>query len=129
MTKEEALYNFWSSFGLPAYEENSVYAMASQGNAPVLPYITYEVVTDSFDGGSTSLTASLWYRDMSWVDITNKKDMISSTIGMGGILKPIDGGQMWIKRRSPFSQSMGDGSDDMIKRIVLNISVEYWTQN
>lgn len=129
MTKEEALYNFWSSFGLPAYEENSVYAMASQGNTPALPYITYEVVTDSFDGGSTSLTASLWYRDMSWVDITNKKDMISSTIGIGGILKPIDGGQMWIKRRSPFAQSIGDGSDDMIKRIVLNISVEYWTEN
>ena len=24
MTKEAALYNFWSMFGLPAYEENAV---------------------------------------------------------------------------------------------------------
>ena len=42
MTKEAALYQFWSSFGLTAYEENSVPAQAA------FPYISYEVITDSF---------------------------------------------------------------------------------
>lgn len=42
MTKEAALYNFWSMFGITAYEENAVPSDAK------FPYITYQVVTDSF---------------------------------------------------------------------------------
>lgn len=124
--KETALYEFWNSFGLPAYEENSVYAME---NTPAFPYITYEIQTDSFGGNPVNLTASLWYRSTSWLSAIQKKDEISEAIGMGGATIPIDGGAIWIKRGSPFAQNMGDSSDDMIKRIVLNINVEYWTQD
>ena len=41
MTKEQALYKFWISFGMQAYEENSVPSDAT------FPYITYQLVTDS----------------------------------------------------------------------------------
>ena len=61
MTKASALYNFWSGFGLTAYEENTVPTEAE------FPYITYQVVTDSF-GAEVALTASVWYRDTSWVE-------------------------------------------------------------
>ena len=129
MTKEQALYEFWSSFGLPAYDENSVFAMASQNSAPAFPYITYEVQTDSFNDNGVTLTASLWYRSTSWSAANAKKREISEFISMGGVTAPIDGGAIWIKRGSPFAQNMGDSSDDMIKRIVLNVNVEYWTQD
>lgn len=126
MDKEKALYDFWSSFGLPAYEENAVF---SEKDSPDFPYITYEVQTDSF-GDSVSLTGSLWYRTTSWTAAVQKKDSISEFIGMGGVVASLDnGGAIWIKRGSPFAQQMGDDSDDMIKRMVINISVEYWTEN
>ena len=43
MTAEQTLHSFWSSFGLTAYDENSV------PDDAVLPYITYSVSYDSFD--------------------------------------------------------------------------------
>ena len=125
MTKEQALYSFWSSFQLPAYEENSVFSM---NTAPSYPYITYEIQTDSF-GGEISLSASLWYRSASWTAANAKAREISAVIGMGGMCLPLDNGAMWIKRRTPFTQAMGDTSDDMIKRLVLNIGVEYFTED
>jgi len=125
MTKEAALYNFWSSFALPAYEENSVFGLETP---PDYPYITYEICTDSFDN-TVSLTGSLWYRSTSWNAANAKKREISEFIGMGGLTAPIDGGQIWIRRGSPFAQNMGDDTDDMIKRVLLNIQVEFFTEN
>ena len=72
MTKEQALTKFWESFGLTAYDENSV---PSGENKPTYPYITYNVVTGSF-GSNLALTASLWYKSSSWEAITNKADEI-----------------------------------------------------
>ena len=59
MTKAAAIYQFWSSFGLTAYEENTVPTDAA------FPYITYQLVTDSFDR-EIPLVASLWYRSESF---------------------------------------------------------------
>ncbi len=126
MIKAAAIYQFWSSFGLDAYEENAIYSMLEK---PQFPYITYELNTDSFEGNSIPLSASLWYSGTSWLPAENKAEEISTAIGRGGKLIPCDGGYIWIKRRSPFSQSMGDSSDDLIKRKYLSISVEFWTEN
>ena len=49
--------------------------------------------------------------------------------GRGGILLPCDGGAIWLKRGTPFSQNMGDESDDMVKRKYLNLVVEFLTAN
>lgn len=122
-TKEEAIYQFWSSFGLPAYDENTV---PTGDDAPELPYITYEVQTDNINH-PVMMTASLWYRSADWSEITEKKNLISSRIGYGHRIIPIDGGYMYLTRGTPFAQRMGDDSDDMIRRIVMQIQCEFLT--
>lgn len=124
MTKESALYNFWNDFGIPAYEENAVFVLEK---APEFPYITYEVQTDSFDGGTLSLSASLWYRSTSWTDINAKKRKISERLGRNGVIISCDNGGIWITRGSPFAQNMGDDTDDMIKRVLINVSAQFIT--
>ena len=120
MTKAAAIYQFWSGFGLTAYEENTVPTDAA------FPYITYQLVTDSFDR-EIPLTASLWYRGESWTGINAKTEEISQKISRGGKIIPCDGGAIWLKRGQPFAQSMGDESDDLIKRKYLNITAEFMT--
>ena len=122
MTKAAAIYNFWNSFDIPAYEENTVPEDAK------FPYITYQFVTDSFDN-DVQMTASIWYRGSSWVEANAKAEEISQTIGRGGILLKCDGGKIWIKRGIPFAQNMGDESDNLIKRKYLNITAEFFTAN
>ena len=122
MKKAAAIYQFWSGFGLTAYEENTVPTDA------VFPYITYQLVTDRFDR-EIPLTASLWYRSESWTAINAQTEQISKTISRGGKIIPCDGGAIWLKRGQPFAQNMRDESDDLIKRKYLNLTVEYLTSN
>ena len=122
MTKAAAIYNFWNGFGLSAYEENSVPDDAQ------FPYITYQLVTDSISN-AVSLTASLWYRGSSLVEINAKTEEISRVIGRGGIFLKCDGGRIWLLRGTPFAQTMGDDVDDTIKRKYLNITAEFFTAN
>lgn len=118
MNKFQTLHAFWSGFGLKAYDENTVPDGAS------LPYITYEVA-DSDLNNEVALTASLWYRSSSWSDITEKEQAISDFITRGGRLIAYDGGAMWIKKSNPWAQRMNEPSDETIRRIVLNISIEF----
>ena len=120
MTKAAAIYQFWSGFGLTAYEENTV------PDDAIFPYITYQLVTDSFDR-EIPLTASLWYRSEIWTAINDKTEEISQKISRGGKIIPCDGGAIWLKRGQPFAQNMGDESDDLIKRKYLNITAEFMT--
>jgi hypothetical protein len=119
MTKAASIYSFWEKF-LTSYEENSVPDDAE------FPYITYQFIEDSF-GIDLQMTASLWYRSSSWVNINKMTDLISNHIGRGGIFLPCDGGKIWIRRGIPFAQNMGDESDDLIKRKYLNVTVEFLT--
>lgn len=123
MTKEAALHAFYSSFGLKAYEENAV---PTGDDAPDFPYLTYSVSSDSI-GADVALTASLWYRGTSWVQANAKAEEISRRIGRGGKILSCDGGAIWLRRGTPFAQSMGDESDDQIKRKYINITAEFLT--
>ena len=120
MTKAAAIYKFWNSFGLTAYEENTVPTDAA------FPYITYQLVTDSF-ASKIKLTASLWYRSESWTGINAKTEEISQKISRGGKIIACDGGAIWLKRGQPCAQNMRDESDDLIKRKYLNITAEFMT--
>lgn len=120
MTKAAAIYQFWNSFGLNAYEENTVPTDAA------FPYITYQLVTDSFDR-EIPLTVSIWYRSESWTEINAKTEEISQKISRGGKIVSCDGGAIWLKRGQPFAQNMRDESDDLIKRKYLNITAEFMT--
>ena len=122
MRKSQAIHNFWSSFGLKAIDENTV---PTGDDKPDFPYITYSVSESAIDE-SVMLTASLWYRSESWVDIEIKTNEIAEFIKKMDAIK-IDGGYLTIVGGTPFAQRMNDSSDDLIRRMILNISVEYFT--
>ena len=118
MDKLQTLHTFWSGFDLKAYDETSV-----PDNAK-LPYITYEVSNDEF-GNTLFQSASLWYRSSSWAAITEKEQEIAEYITRGGRMLKYDGGAIWLQKGTPWAQRMDDPSDEMIRRIVLSIIVEY----
>ena len=123
--KEQAIHQFWRSFGWTARDENTVpdNAMTAYGGT----YITYNVSTSALNE-PIPMSASLWRKDMSWATITAKAHEISQAIGLGGRIIKIDSGYVWICRGTPFAQRMAD-DDDTIRRIYLNIMVEFLTEN
>lgn len=122
MDKAQALQGFWSGFGLSAYDENSVPDDAS------MPYITYNVATDSIER-VLPLSGSLWYKSTSWAEISQKADEIAEVIAASGgyYIAKIDGGYLWIVKGTPFAQRMREESDSNIRRIYINITAEYLT--
>jgi len=120
MDKAQAIDYFWNSFGLMAFDENTVPKWAQ------MPYITYNISTDSLNN-VVSMSASLWYRTTSWKDITNKANEIEKYLGEhGGIVLKLNEGRMWINKGTPFIQRIND-PDDSIRRIRLNIQTEFLT--
>lgn len=129
MDKLQAYDRFWQSFGIPAYDQYSVPDMVFDSNLNRMvenepPYITYQAATDDFNH-PVALTASIWYRDRSWAAITAKEKQISEYIGRGGVCIPYDEGGFWLVKGSPWAQRMDDPADDMIRRIVLQVNVEF----
>ena len=118
--KTQALYNFFSGFELPAYEENTV---PTGANAPTLPYITYATATSGFDD-NVQISASLWYKGYSWEGADRKAAEINAALAHGGKMIPYTGGALWIRRGTPFAQHMAD-ENDTIRRIYLNLTAEY----
>lgn len=118
MNKMQTLHSFWSGFGVKAYDENSV------PDDAILPYLTYEASADDF-GNPLAQTVSLWYRSSSWSEITEKEQEISDYITRGGRVVAYDDGAMWIQKASPWAQRLSDPSDDSIRRIILNVTIEF----
>ena len=56
MTPEAAIYQFMSSFGIPAYA-----ATATPSDAE-FPYITYDLVSGRWNGGEVNMPVNVWYR-------------------------------------------------------------------
>ena len=129
MDKSQAINYFWKSFGWPAYDENTVpdYIYDDQGNKIKVepPYITYNVAMDSLEN-VVSLYASLWDHSNSWKNISMKAKEIEERLGNGGQVIRLDKGALWICKGAPFAQRMSD-VDDSIRRIYLNIQVEFLT--
>lgn len=117
MNRSQAINNFWSSFGIEAYDASSVPENAQ------LPRITFDYAEGEFNY-SVAASASIWYRDTSWESITNKAKEISDKISRGGIMVPTDDGGIWIIPGSPFLQRMAD-PDPTIRRIMLNVYLEF----
>ena len=118
MDSQQALDSWWRSFQWEAWEENSVpdNALKDYGH-----YITYTAGTSEFER-PMMLSASLWERSTSWAGTVNKASEIEATIGLGGTVIPFDGGKIWMKRGSPFSQRMPD-EDDTVRRVYINVEV------
>lgn len=120
MDKYQAIQQFWSGFGLTAYDENSVPENAK------LPYITYAVSIGALDE-PLMMTANLWYRSTSWQEISRKANEIEETLGYSGVILDIDYGKIFLCRGTPFAQRLSDPDDRMIKRIYFNIGAEFLT--
>ncbi len=121
MDKAQVIQSFWSGFGLEAYDENSVPDDAT------MPYISYSVATGDIDS-AVYLSASVWYRSTSWSSIESKVKEISEAITrMDPPSIKTDNGRVYITKGSPFAQRMNDPSDDMVKRMYININVEFLT--
>lgn len=120
MNKVQALHEFWNSFGIPAYAAETVPQEAE------MPYITYEVSTDSFDN-EVLMTASIWFHSYSWEAITTvAKDVAERIVTMVPPAIEVDDGRLYITKSTPFAQRISD-EDDAIRRIILSINVEFLT--
>lgn len=117
MDKWQALDTFWNSFGLTAYDTQTVPETA------VMPYITYEASIADLDE-KISLTANLWYHSKSWRDISRKAKEIEDAIG-GGYGITYDDGRLWVTKARVFAQRLADSENPITRRIVLQVEVEY----
>lgn len=125
MDKIQALHSFWSSFGIPAIDEQSAYDDKTLNELNItFPYITYEVAQDSFNYPA-AIGADLWYQSTSWSAITAKAQQIEAEIGRGGKIVRYDGGAIWITRASPFSQRLAAENDYDVRRVHININAEF----
>lgn len=120
MDRYEAQYNFWASFGVPAYEENSV----PDAKEVSFPYITYNAVATPFDG-DVVINASIWTRSTSWLTADTLADTIEAELKDGGRVLPYTGGMIWVTAETPFAQNMGDPDDDRIKRKLLTVALHF----
>lgn len=117
MTQSEALYKFFSGFGIPAFPTHLVPEEVK------LPYLTYELKT-GFWGDSVSSAIHLYYYTQSEKLPNGKAQEIGEEIGLGGIHIPYDGGTMWIKRGEPWCISL-DGDKPALKHRQLMTIIEF----
>ena len=114
MDRWSALYAFWSGFGIPAYEENSV---PTGSLRPNYPYITYEAMATPWNG-DVLMSASVWTRSTSWEQADALADAVEAKIKDGYIL-PYDGGIIYITANDTFAKHLSEPDDDMVKRVLL----------
>jgi hypothetical protein len=120
MDKWQAQYNFWSSFGVPAFEESAV----PDSGKVSFPYITYQAMSAPF-GNVTYPNANIWSRSTSWEEADAISDLIENTIKNGGAVVPYDGGIIWVVSEDTFSRSLADPSDNMIRRKLLSVALHF----
>lgn len=120
MTKNKALFAWFNEF-MPFYRASSV------PKDVLMPYGTYEYIDSAFDAGEVGLTVNLWFRTESEAIPDEKAQELSKRIGYGGVYLPCDEGYIWLKRGSPWCQSLAYEEDPVIKRRYINITAEYLT--
>ncbi|UYJ48713.1 MAG: hypothetical protein OGM82_12355 [Flavonifractor plautii] len=120
MTKNKALFAWFNEF-MPFYRASSVLEDV------VMPYGTYEYPDGAFDAGEIGLTVNLWFRTESEAIPDEKAQELSQRIGYGGVYILCDEGYIWLKRGSPWCQSLVYQDDPAIKRRYINITAEYLT--
>ncbi len=118
--KWQGLQDFWESFLLPAYDENSVPDDAT------MPYITYSAETAQFEN-ALPLSASIWYRSTSWYDISRKAEEIAEVLSDYVLIPLGDSEYIYLTQGTPFAQRVKD-EDDAVKRIYINVMAEFFTR-
>ena len=125
MDNFSALQQFWESFGVDAYDEQTYF---TAGDQPAYPHITYESISGTWTSNKL-LSAYLWDRSTSWQWLKQKSEAIKHEIGSGRVVA-VDDGAIWfrIPEMTPFAQAIPSGSeDDLIKRILMYVEIEFLT--
>ena len=117
--KYQALHNFYSGFGVPAYEENSVPENAK------LPYITYEVITSELAAQNVALSCQIWDKSNSLKNLNTLTESLSAALRNGAKLQ-CDDGYIMLYRGEPFAQTRPSG-EKTIKAKYINITADYIT--
>lgn len=122
MTKAAALHAWFNQF-------MTFYTATSVPDDVTFPYGTYELITSTWGGEPVGLTVNLWFHTTSEAVPNAKAQELSEAIGLGGKIIPCDGGCIWLKRGSPWCQSLSDETRASIKRRYINVTAEYLTEN
>ena len=122
MTKGAALQSFFDSI-------MTSYASSAVPEDATLPYLTYRLTPRAWNGGAVGLTVNMWFRTTSEKEPNAAVDKLSKAIGLGGVFLHCDDGVIWLKRGSPWAQSLTDATDKTIKRRYINVTAEYLTLN
>lgn len=122
--KWQAQQQLWSSFDLPAYDENTVPDDAT------LPYLTYEAIAGNI-GAPTQIAVNLWYRSNSWAEISQKAQEIATAIDNLPSSIPIQGGRMKVRLpdMAAWGRRMIEPNDSGIRRIMITVEIEFLTAN
>lgn len=120
MDRWEALYNFWASFGVPAYRASAVPDL----KYVTFPYITYEAAVGDIDDVLT-LRGNVWDENYSSERVDAISDEILQFIKTNPWHK-YNGGQfrVWSGNTMPV-QDMGDPDNDKIRRDVITLNFEF----
>ena len=109
-----ALQEFFSGFGIPAYNENTVPKDAEP------PYITYPLREPEWNQ-ATSFYANVYYRNAeSNRDSLEKADEIVRAIG-DGLKLPVTGGWLVLWPETPLIQAMPPNGD--VRAAYINLSI------
>jgi len=95
----QALYDFWSSFGIPAFTTQSI------PDDAFLPYITYSLVETEPTEPATHY-AQVYYRSTDNTALLSMVDRIKAAIGTGKRLE-CDGGLVVLRPSTPYVQMQG----------------------
>lgn len=120
MTQNKALFAWFNAF-MPFYRASSV------PKDVLFPYGTYEYVAGAWEDGDVSMTVNLWFYTESESIPDEKAQALSDRIGPGGVLIPCDEGFIWLRRGTPWCQSVVYEDDLSIKRRYINITARYLT--
>ena len=116
MATRAAAFHAWASgFGIPAHAASSVPVGAK------MPYLTYTAGFNGFGDGELAITLDIW-TEGSEASANKLAEAIHDSLGLGGAVIGHDGGATWLKRGTPFCQSVTD--EPGIRRRRINISAE-----
>lgn len=118
MTKTQAIYDFFNSFGIKAYPTTAV------PDKVALPYITYELSLGEW-GDATTPAVNVYFHTTSENVIQRKVDEIAERIGLGGTQIAYDKGTIWITKGSPWCNAIAYQGDNTLKRRQLNVVMNF----
>lgn len=123
MTIGQALQEFFEGFGMKAYPTTAV----PNSQDLTFPYLTYETPRSYFGGGEVNCTVNMWFYTSSEAAASAKADELSAVIGRGGLILHCDDGALWLRRGSPWVQSLSEAQNNNYKRRIFNLTIEFFT--